>query len=250
MQSKGKQILAVWGSSGSGKTVTAIKLAKEIADRKKNVLLLLCDDICPALPTIFKSKAPIDGSLGEVLSAPNITQEVILKNCITFDKNPYISMLGYKAGENPFSYAEYKKERAIDFLVLLRHIVDYVVIDCSSILTESIISTVALEVADEVIRLGSCDLKSISYFMSVLPLISDSKFNSDRHVKVLSQVRPMQSGDEYRNAYSGVSYTLPYVQPVEEQNDTLSLFENITGKTSKNFETVIKTIVKEAFGDE
>lgn len=184
------------------------------------------------------------------MSAPNITQEVILKNCITFDKNPYISVLGYKAGENPFSYAEYKKERAIDFLVLLRHIVDYVVIDCSSILTENIISTVALEVADEVIRLGSCDLKSISYFMSVLPLISDSKFNSDRHVKVLSQVRPMQSGDEYRNAYNGVSYTLPYVQSVEEQNDTLSLFENVPGKTSKNFETVIKTIVKEAFGDE
>lgn len=49
MHNKGKQILAVWGSSGSGKTVTAVKLAKEIADRKKNVLLLLCDDICPAL---------------------------------------------------------------------------------------------------------------------------------------------------------------------------------------------------------
>jgi hypothetical protein len=40
-------------------------------------------------------------------------------------------------------------------------------------LTESIISTVALEVADEVLRLGSCDLKSVSYFRSVLPLLSE-----------------------------------------------------------------------------
>ena len=250
MSNKGKQILAVWGSSGSGKTVTAIKLAKEIAERKKNVLLLLCDDICPALPTIFKSKSPVDVSIGEVLTAPNITQEVILKNCVSFDKNPYISLLGYKAGENPFSYAEFKKDRAVDLLVLLRHIVDYVVIDCSSILTESIISIVALEIADEVLRLGSCDLKSISYFMSVLPLISDTKFNADKHIRMLYNVRPLQNGEEYKNDFSGVSYTLPYVQAIEEQNYSLALFESISGKASKAYDPVIKAIVKEVFGDE
>ena len=40
-------ILAVWGSPGSGKTVTAVKLAKHLADRKKNVVLLLCDMTAP-----------------------------------------------------------------------------------------------------------------------------------------------------------------------------------------------------------
>ncbi|TCX53619.1 AAA family ATPase [Dehalobacter sp. 14DCB1] len=250
MQSKGKQILAVWGSPNSGKTVTAVKLAMALADRKKNVMLVLCDDICPVLPTIYKSKAPIEVSLGEVLSAPNITQEVILRNSLAFEKNSYLSVMGYKAGENPFSYAEYKKERAIDLLVLLRHIVDYVVIDCSSILTENIISTAALEVADTVIRMGSCDLKSISYFMSILPLISDSKFDADKHIKVLSHVRQFQSGDEYKNAFSGVSYTMPYVQSLEEQSETLTLFEELTNKTAKGYGLIIKAITKEAFGDE
>jgi KaiC/GvpD/RAD55 family RecA-like ATPase len=33
-------ILAVWGSPGSGKTITAVKIAKHLADRKKNVVLL------------------------------------------------------------------------------------------------------------------------------------------------------------------------------------------------------------------
>ena len=154
-----------------------------------------------------------------------------------------------KAG-NPFSYAEYKKDRAIDLLVLLRHIADYVIIDCSSILTESIISTVALEVADEVLRLGSCDLKSISYFRSVLPLLSEPKFNIGKHVKVLSNVRPSQDGEEYKNAFGGVSYILPYVQAIDEQNSSLTLFDNIPGKAAKAYESVIKAIVKEVFGDE
>jgi hypothetical protein len=117
-------------------------------------------------------------------------------------------------------------------------------------LTESIISTVALEVADEVLRLGSCDLKSVSYFRSVLPLLSEPKFNTDKHIKVLSNVRPSQDGEEYKNAFGGVSYTLPYVQAIDEQNSTLTLFESIPGKAAKIYDPVIKSIVKAVFGDE
>ena len=36
-------MLAVWGSPGSGKTVTAVKIAKMLSAKKKNVILLLCD---------------------------------------------------------------------------------------------------------------------------------------------------------------------------------------------------------------
>ena len=45
-------ILAVWGSPGSGKTVTAVKLAKALADKKRNVALVLCDMTAPMLPCI------------------------------------------------------------------------------------------------------------------------------------------------------------------------------------------------------
>ena len=157
MPNKGKQILAVWGSPSSGKTVTAVKIARELSLNRKNVAVVFCDGMCPALPTVLKTKKPVEGSIGEVLAAPNVTQELILKNCVCPAKNPYISLLGYKAGENVFTYAEYAKERAVDLLVLLRHIADCVVVDCASSLTDSILSTVALEVADAVLRLGSCD---------------------------------------------------------------------------------------------
>lgn len=45
-------VLTVWGSPGSGKTVTAVKLAKALAEQKRNVLLLLCDATAPMLPCV------------------------------------------------------------------------------------------------------------------------------------------------------------------------------------------------------
>ena len=36
-------VLAVWGAPGSGKTTVAVKLAKHLADHKRNVALVLCD---------------------------------------------------------------------------------------------------------------------------------------------------------------------------------------------------------------
>ncbi len=73
--------------------------------------------------------------MGELLPAPGMTQEQVLKTCVPCEKHPYISFLGYKAGENVFTYAEYSKEKAVDMLVLLRHITDYVIVDCTSVLT-------------------------------------------------------------------------------------------------------------------
>ena len=43
-------ILAVWGSPGCGKTVTAVKIAQHLASQKKNTVLLLCDMTAPMMP--------------------------------------------------------------------------------------------------------------------------------------------------------------------------------------------------------
>ena len=45
-------VLAVWGSPGSGKTTVAVRLAKYLADKRRNVILLLCDMTAPMLPCI------------------------------------------------------------------------------------------------------------------------------------------------------------------------------------------------------
>ena len=249
MPNKGKQILAVWGSPSSGKTVTAVKIARELSLNKKNVAVVLCDGVCPALPTVLKTKKLVEGSIGEVLAAPSVTQELILKNCVCPVKNPYISFLGYKAGENVFTYAEYAKERAVDLLVLLRHIADYVVVDCANSLTDSILSTAALEVADAVLRLGTCDLKGVSYFMSCLPLIADRRFKPEQHIRVLSDIKPRQASGGYENSYGGVSYRLPHVDAIEEQFYSLALLDGLSGKEAKSYEPVIREIAKEVFAN-
>ena len=47
---QGGGVVAVWGSPGSGKTTMAVKMAKYLADKKRNVVLLLCDMTAPCCP--------------------------------------------------------------------------------------------------------------------------------------------------------------------------------------------------------
>ena len=54
MEESGGGILAVWGSPGCGKTVTAVKIAKHLAAQKKNTVLLLCDMTAPMMPCIWR----------------------------------------------------------------------------------------------------------------------------------------------------------------------------------------------------
>ena len=79
MANKQKQMLAVWGSPGAGKTVTAVKLALELSKRKKNVVLVFTDVTAPTLPAVVSEKKLPDVSVGELLAAPGMTQEQVLK---------------------------------------------------------------------------------------------------------------------------------------------------------------------------
>ena len=67
-----KQILAVWGSPSSGKTLTSTKLACMLSKRKKDVVLLFCDPFIPAIPVILPCIEAGAKSLGSVLSAVEI----------------------------------------------------------------------------------------------------------------------------------------------------------------------------------
>lgn len=48
------QVLAVWGSPSSGKTIMSVKLARYIASQKKNVILVLADMSAPPLPYVCR----------------------------------------------------------------------------------------------------------------------------------------------------------------------------------------------------
>ena len=55
-------VLAVWGSPGSGKTTVAARIAKHLAGKHKNTILLLCDMSAPCClvfvpPEIWRTRA-------------------------------------------------------------------------------------------------------------------------------------------------------------------------------------------------
>lgn len=92
-------VLAVWGSPSSGKTVVSVKLAEHLAKKKRNVILILADMITPPLPYLCApSDIEQERSLGSILAASHVTENLIKKNCMFYRKNDYLSMVGMLKG--------------------------------------------------------------------------------------------------------------------------------------------------------
>jgi MinD-like ATPase involved in chromosome partitioning or flagellar assembly len=246
---KSNQILAIWGNPNCGKTTTSIKIGRELSLKKKNVIIVMCDILCPESMIVLPYVKAGGKSLGSLLSAPNISHEDILAKCITLDKNEYISILGYEQGENIFTYAQYSKERAVDLFILLRHLADYVIVDCSSIFTSDILSTVALEMADKVIRLKNANLKAVSYFDSYLALLADRRFNIDNHIKVLSDVKNNEPKEQIKEKYYGIKYELPHLEEIPEQFLCGDLFQGLKSKEKEKYNATITDLINLVFDE-
>ncbi|PYG86796.1 MinD-like ATPase involved in chromosome partitioning or flagellar assembly [Ruminiclostridium sufflavum DSM 19573] len=249
-------VLAVWGSPGSGKTTTAVKLAKYLADKKKNVVLVLCDMTAPMLPCICppsdlecekNSNWPY-GSLGSILSAAHVTEPLVKYNMITHKKMSYLTMIGMLKGENEYTYASYSKVQAQELIESLRKIAPYVIIDCGSYIANDILSAVSLLECDSVLRLANCDLKSISYLSSQLQLLQSSKWDMDKQYKVASNVKSNHDIDHMAGALGAISFKLPYSEEVEEQYLAGNLLADLTLKNSRELRKGIEKIAKEVFG--
>ncbi len=244
------KIVAVWGSPSSGKTVTSMKLARELSAKKQNVIVIFADMFCPVLSTVMPSVDVKSRTLGSLLSKPHIKQLDIMQTAIPYPKHEHIAVIGYKNGDNIFTYSEFLAERVVQFFKELREVADAVIIDCSSVLTEDGFTTIALQQADTVLRLCTADLKSYSYFTSHLPLISRAKFKADRHVKALSNVKGGQEVNTFQSVYGDVAYTLPHVREIEPQFYSAGLLDALGGRDAKKYNAEIKKMAREVFGHE
>lgn len=247
--SSNKNILAVWGSPSSGKTTIAAKIANYLSKCGYDTVLLLCDVDAPPLPLMVpQSDIEAEKSLGSILAAAKINQNLILQNCITIRKNRHISVIGMLKGENAFTYPKYTQTQAKELLSGLSNMVDFVVVDCSSHLSDDVLSTVSLIESDYVLRLISCDLKSISYLSSQLPLLADGKFNIEKQIKVANNVKSIHSGENIEQVLGNVSFTIPHCDSIESQYLTGELLKDIPSKRdTRDFKKVIESISAEVF---
>jgi MinD-like ATPase involved in chromosome partitioning or flagellar assembly len=237
------KVIAVWGNPNSGKTTLSIKLANELTKRKKNVILIHCDHETPVISTVLPFVTTKDQSLGALLSAMQITQESILKACIPVSGNRNLTVMSYLHGENDRTYAKYSKERIVDLFILIKHLADHIIIDCSSHVGEDLFSRAAIELSDQVFRLTSPDLKAISFFDSCLPLLGERKYKVGKQLKVLSNVKSEMPRDMVANKFGGIYTELKHVPEIERQFYEARLFEPLVEKKSKPYKQEVVQLV-------
>lgn len=244
------KIIAIWGNPNSGKTALSIKLALELEKMGKSVMVIMAEANTPGISTIMPFMDTKDKSLGEVLSSVEVTQESILKKCMTLEKHKNIALMSYLHGENLRTYADYGKDRALDFFILMRHLADHIIVDCSSYFHHDLLTRAALELSDQVVRLTTPDLKAVSFFDALMPLLAERKFGVEHHLKVLSNVKPQYPKDIVASRFGGIGMELPYTSELENQHLEARLFENLTDKNSLFYNMEVKKLVGVILGNE
>ena len=243
-------MLAVWGSPNSGKTTVAVKLAQYIASRKHDVALLLCDMTTPPLPCVCPpSELQNQGSLASILAQVKINSEIVQKKATLHKKYEHLAVFGLLKGENEYTYPAYNVEQAQDLLLALKELVPNVVIDCTSTFANDILSTVSLLSADAVLRLMTCDLKSVSYFSSQLPILAENeKLKMDAQYLCASNIKFDDEVSQIEQA-SGINaaFSLQHSDELEKQVLSGEMFRDLTFKESRQFNSEIAKISKEVF---
>lgn len=240
-------LLAVMGSPGSGKTTTTIKLAQALARQHKNVIVVFCDPFTPTISAILPADTLHDTSLGSLLTAPTLSQTDILNAGVSVKESEYISLLGYRSGESLMNFPKITRDKAVEFFVMLRYLADYVIIDCATVFEADITSLVGIEVADRVLKLGTANLKGISYFQTHNPMLLDSRYRKETHQTALANLKVGQDFEAVSGQYGGVDYILPYAVELEKQDNELSLFQPMVEPESSGYENAIVKLLAGLF---
>ncbi len=225
------KLISVWGAPGSGKTSFSVKLASALCKGRDQsnsaVIVIFTDIISPVMPILFPNYRSQDlFSLGTVLSKPDISPYDVVSNMVTVRSAANLGFLGYRANENKFSFPEYNEEKAAMFYDMVCSMADYVIVDCMSMPEDNLLTKVALERADQMIRLSSPDLKCLSFTMSQLPIFLSNGYVKENQIQIMNtpnQDLAMPVSDisaHLGNILCTVPYSLALVQQAMEGNMT------------------------------
>ena len=241
------KLIAVCGSPNSGKTTVSLKLAQEIYAAKKTSVVYLSPDLnTPSLAYIFPNGKDSDlFSLGVALDKTDIFREDVLKQTVGSKSMENLGSLGFKLGENKFSYPKPTEDKVIQLFGVLRESAEYVVVDCTCD-HDDLISNIAKRDCDIAVQLFTPDMRCISYYSAC---VNQFILIEDKRVKVLNVMDndvyvPIAETESY---FKGADFKLPYERSLKQQAITGTLSERIGGG---KFRAEIDRLAKEVMEHE
>ena len=242
------KVITVWGSSGSGKSMFSCILAKILTRDKEKAIIINADLSTPMLPVWLPDQIIETGaSIGHVLSSVEIDTALVASKVTILKSYPFIGLMGYTAGENPLSYPEIKYDMAMSLITNASKLVDYVVIDCGSNMT-NFFTPAAIDAADVIVRLLTPDLKGINYLKAHQPLLMDARFRYDEHLSFAGMARPFHALEEMGHLIGGWAGLLPYGKEIDRCATEGGMFKAVDYCNSRYMDSIKKVL--EAAADE
>ena len=241
------KLIAVWGAPGSGKTTFSVKLAETLYNRsrgKSAVIVVFSDIVTPTIPVIFPNFRSEDVfSIGSILSKPDFFADDVVSNMVMTKDRMNLGYLGYKDSENHHSFPEYTAKKAKYLYDVLVGIADYVIVDCMALPDSNHLTSVALENADQIIRLSTPDLKCLSFQMSQLKTFASRGYLRENDLAVMNIPREEfnLAAADARLHLGKIAFTIPYCSALIEQYMEGSLYDPMK---DKKFMQTIKAIAE------
>lgn len=243
------RVITVWGSSGSGKSMFSCILAKALTRDKQKAIIINADFNTPMLPVWLPDQIIETGaSVGHVLSSVEIDTALVASKVTILKSYPFIGLMGYAAGENPLSYPEIKYDMALSLVDNASKLVDFVIVDCGSSMT-NFFTPAAIDAADVIVRILTPDLKGVNYLKAHQPLMMDARFRFDEHITLAGMARPFHALDEMGHIIGGWAGLLPYGKEIDRCATEGGMFKAIDCCNSR-YLAAVKTVVEAAAHEE
>ena len=169
-------------------------------------------------------------------------------NCNTHKRMSHLAVIGLQKGENENCYPPVNEKLLRELMSVLRDMDSHIIIDCGSAIYFDELSTIAILEADAVLRLISCDLKSVSYLSSQQEYLRMAGFDSDKLYKAVSNVKSNEASQNMEQVLGSAVFTLPHSTELEAQVLAGNLFADLSLKDSRGFRKEIQKISEEVFG--
>lgn len=231
-------LISIWGSQNAGKSLLSTVMGRILAEEGKRTLIVYAGLQSNDTPCFYPDEKEMT-SMGNLWQTDPEDDEILTFMMATDNDN--LAYLSYSPGENIYSYPVFTKYNIVNVFSRLSAFFEYIIVDCSSDLNGGVITLTALEMSDRVIRLMGASGKAWLYFTANLSIISDSRFNLDNHICVLSSIKSDEPSEIYEKSYGNTAYRLYY----DDKIYMAYLEGRLLKDTGSAYEDTVKRIISE-----